>query len=242
VTRPTCENSLGMSSVPRTAYLSTHPLSQNDVDDPLFFSSTHSDNPSFTLAATASPCTQRLQRLQCLMHMSHSRPISQHFLLGATISHSCTLQEVEHPYPTQAMSHICLVSPGATSSVALPKSSPLNDVPRRLPTPSPTSSSVHATSLAPSTSGSRDLGPCRWISDHSSTMSFCRVQDILLDESASACWGVERWMFRFRFLHDHRCRCRCRASLRTRAQVLAERAESPFNSYTSLHPKDKVSE
>ena len=30
-------------------------------------------------------------------------------------------------------------------------------------------------------------------------MSFSRVQDILLDDSASACCGVERWMFRFGF-------------------------------------------
>ena len=101
------------------------------------------------------------------------------------------------------MSLISLVSPGATSSVALPKSSPLNDVPRRLPTPSLTSSSVHATSLPPSTSGTRDLGPCKWVAavkyDHSSTMSFSRVQDILLDDSASACWGVEHWMFGFGF-------------------------------------------
>ena len=59
----------------------------------------------------------------------------------------CTLQEIEHPYLTQAMSHICLVSPGSTSSCALPKSSPINNVPRRLPTPSHTLGSVHATSL-----------------------------------------------------------------------------------------------
>jgi len=108
-----------------------------------------------------------------------------------------------HPYLTQATSHISLVLPGAASSVALPKSSPLNDVPRRLPTPSLTSSSVHVISLPPSTSGSRDLGPCRWIAtvkyDHSSTMSFSRVQDILLNDDASTCWGVACWMFGFGF-------------------------------------------
>ena len=163
----------------------------------------------FTAASsqTSGPLAAIAKCLQRLMHMSHSHPISQHFLLRATISHSCTLQEIEHPYPTQVMSHIRLVSPAATSPVALPKSSPLNNVPRLLPTPSLTSSSVHATSLPPSTSGSQDLGLCRWIADHSSTMSFSRVQDILLDHSASACWGIERWMFWFRFLHNPRCRC-----------------------------------
>jgi len=197
---------------------------------------TASSQISGPLAAIASPCNQRLQRLQCLMHMSHSHPLSQHFLLRATISNSCTLQGTEHPYPTQAMSYICLVSPGATSSVALPKSSPSNEVPRRLPLLPLPRVQCRLPSLPPSMSGGQDLGPCRWIAtverDHSSAMTFYRVQDVLLDKSASACWGVERWMFRF--LHDHRCRCRCRASLRTRAQVHARYAEK----YPSSGKKD----
>jgi len=40
VTRPTCEDSFGMSLVPLTALSSTYPLWQNDVDDLLHFPST----------------------------------------------------------------------------------------------------------------------------------------------------------------------------------------------------------
>jgi len=40
VTRPTCEDSFGMSPAPRTALSPTYPLWQNDVDDLLHFSST----------------------------------------------------------------------------------------------------------------------------------------------------------------------------------------------------------
>jgi len=56
--------------------------------------------------------------------------------------------------------------------------------------------------------------------------------------------NVGCFSFQFQFLYDRRCRCRCRcrASLRTRAQVQTERAKSPFNSRTSPHPKEKISE
>jgi len=45
VTRPTCEDSFGMSPAAPTARSSTYLLWQNDVDDALFFSNTHSDGP-----------------------------------------------------------------------------------------------------------------------------------------------------------------------------------------------------
>ena len=52
--------SLGMSSVPRTAYSSTHPLLQNDVDGLLFFSSTHSGGPSLLFTQPTARLILRL--------------------------------------------------------------------------------------------------------------------------------------------------------------------------------------
>jgi len=52
--------SLGMSSVPRVAYSSTHPLLQNVADGLLVFSSTHSDSPSLLLTQSTARLMLRL--------------------------------------------------------------------------------------------------------------------------------------------------------------------------------------
>jgi len=195
---------------------------------------TASSQISGPLAAIASPCNQRLQafnasctcpipiRSRSIFSSEPLYPILAPFKEQNTLTRrkQCPIyasSRLGPPLPLHCPNHHHqMTCPVAFLFLPLPR------VQCRLP------------SLPPSMSGGQDLGPCRWIAtverDHSSAMTFYRVQDVLLDKSASACWGVERWMFRF--LHDHRCRCR--ASLRTRAQVHARYAEK----YPSSGKKD----
>jgi len=192
----------------------------------------------------SGPLAAIAKRLQCLMHMSHSHPISQHFLLRATISHSCTLQEIEHPYPTQAMSHICLVSPAATSSVALPK---IIAVKWRAPSPSYS---------FPYLESSAGYHPCPL--RHQEVKILANADGLRLSNTTTRvqCPSVEIKIYCSTTLHWYvgvlSVGCfgfgfYTTAGVNVDVEPVSEpmlrsRLNVPFNFCTSLHPKDKVSE